>query len=161
MDEQNQNNTNPTTSGDVSQTIASDGNAELDTCKKQAEEYLNNWKRERADFINYKKEEDKRMEEFIKFGNESLILELIDVLDDLYLTAREMKNIGLDQVVKKFEDLLEKYEIEKIKVDGEKFDPLKHEAIESEGGGDKMEEVRAGYTMYGRVIRPARIKIVK
>lgn len=133
----------------------------LETCKKQAEEYLNNWKRERADFINYKKDEAKRMGEFVGFANEVLILELIDVLDDLYLTARETKNVGLDQVVKKFEDLLGKYEVEKIKVNGEKFDPLKHEAVESEDGGEKIEEIRAGYTMHGRVIRPARIKIIK
>src|SRR3989344_7206683 len=107
-----------------------DKNTESDACKKQAEEYLNNWKRERADFVNYKKDEAKRMEEFVKFANESLILELVNVLDDLYLTAREAKNLptmtsaGLEQVIKKFENLLGKYEVEKIKVDGENFDPL-------------------------------------
>ncbi|HXK40633.1 MAG TPA: nucleotide exchange factor GrpE, partial [Candidatus Paceibacterota bacterium] len=40
------------------------------------------------------------------------------------------------------------------------FDPLLHEAVEG-AEGDKLEEVRAGYTMHGQVIRPARVKIVK
>lgn len=152
MENNNQNN--------ISQTgIENNEKAELDLCKKQAEEYLNNWKRERADFVNYKKDEGKRMEEFVKFANESLVLELLDTVDDLYLAAKQTKNEGLEQVIKKFEDLLKKYGVEKIKT-GDKFDPMRHEIVEGTEG-DKIEEVRAGYTMYGRVIRPARIKIIK
>ena len=60
---------------------------EREEVKKQAEEYLNNWKRERADFINYKKDESKRMEEFLKFSTEGIIMELIDVIDGIE-TAR-------------------------------------------------------------------------
>ena len=134
-----------------------DKNAESELCKKQAEEYLNNWKRERADFVNYKKEEAKRMEEFVMFANESLILELLDNMDDLYLAAKQVKDAGLDQVIKKFEDLLKKYGIEKIVV-GDKFDPMYQEIIEGTEG-DIIEEIRAGYTMHGRVIRPARVKL--
>lgn len=130
----------------------------LDVCKKQAEEYLNNWKRERADFVNYKKDEGKRMEEFVKFANESLILEFLDTIDNLCLAAKDLKNPGLDQVIKKFEDLLKKYGVEKIKV-GDKFDPMYHEVVEGTEG-ERVEEIRAGYMMYGRVIRPARIKLI-
>ncbi len=133
--------------------------SELDVCKRQAEEYLNGWKRAQADFINYKKDEAKRMEEFVRFSTESVILELVDALDDLYIAAKQNKDQGLDQTVKKFEDLLKKYDVERIKTDGA-FDPVFHEAV---GGmeGDKLEEVRAGYTMHSKVIRPARIKITK
>ncbi|MEK7151524.1 MAG: nucleotide exchange factor GrpE [Patescibacteria group bacterium] len=148
----NQNNTNQAN-------VVSDSSAELDICKKQAEEYLNNWKRERADFVNYKKDETKRMSEFIKFGNESLILELLDTTDNLYLAAKEIKNDGLSQVIKKFEDLLKKYGVEKIEVTST-FDPMLHEVVEGTEG-DKIEEVRAGYTMHGRVIRPARVRLTK
>mgnify|MGYP001564335499 CR=1 FL=1 len=151
-DNPNQNNTNQAN-------MESDSNAELDICKKQAEEYLNNWKRERADFVNYKKDEAKRMEEFIKFANEGLILELLDTVDDLYLAANQIKDSGLGQVVKKFEDLLKKYGVEKIAV-GDKFDPVLYEVVEGTGGG-KIEEVRAGYTMHGRVIRPTRVRLIK
>src|SRR3989344_330977 len=135
--------------------------SELEKCQKERDEYLNNWKRERADFLNYKKDEAKRLEEFVRFANEDLLMETIEILDDLEKAAKEINNDGLNQVLKKFQDLLEKYGMERIKVKGEKFDPVLHEAIESEDGGDKLEEVRAGYTMHGHVIRPARVKIIK
>ena len=137
--------------------------AELDACQKQAEEYLNNWKRERADFLNYKKDEAKRLEEAIKFGNEVLLLEMIEIADDLEAGAKHQpENKGIVQISKKLHDLMAKYGVEKIKVEGEKFNPAEHEAVEgSESEGDKLEEVRAGYTLYGKVIRPARVKINK
>lgn len=160
--------------------------SELEKCQKERDEYLNNWKKERADFLNYKKDEVKRLEEFVKFANEAVILEVIEVLDDLERAAKEVKNEGLDQVLKKFQDLLKKYGIEKIRVEGT-FDPLLHEAVGTapmpEGVGvptefprsawdptpgteasgkeeEKIEEVRAGYTMHGKIIRPARVKIL-
>ena len=134
-------------------------NEELEKCQQERDEYLNNWKRERADFLNYKKEEVKRLEEFVKFANEAVILEVVDVIDDLEKAAKEVKNEGLDQVLKKFRDLLKKYDVERIKVVGV-FDPLLYEAVEG-AEGDKLEEVRAGYTMHGQVIRPSRVKIIK
>jgi len=132
---------------------------ELTKCEQEREEYLNNWKRERADFLNYKKEEAKRLEEFVTFANESVILEVIEVLDDLEKAAQEINNDGLNQILKKFQELLKKYGVERMTVDGP-FNPLFHEAVEGTEG-DKLEEVRAGYTMHGKVIRPARVKIVK
>src|SRR3989338_6406441 len=134
---------------------------ELDESKKRADEYLNGWKRAQADFVNYKKDETKRLVEFLKFGNERLILEIIEVLDDLDNAAKEIKNPGLDQVIKKFQELLKKYSVERIGVAGKKFDPLVHEAVSTEPDGAKMEEVRAGYMMQDKVIRPARVRIDK
>ncbi len=144
--------------------------SELEKCQKERDEYLNNWKRERADFLNYKKDEAKRIEEFVKFANEAVILEVIEVIDDLEKAAKELNNEGLNQVLKKFQDLLKKYDVERIEVK-DIFDPLLHEAVAAssealgegrEGTeGDKLEEVRAGYTMHGQVVRPARVKIIK
>src|SRR3990167_9193126 len=70
-----------------------------------AEEYLNNWKRERADFLNYKKDEARRIEEFAKFANEAVILEVLEIVDDLEIAAREVQNIGLESIIKKFHGL--------------------------------------------------------
>lgn len=144
--------------------------SELKTCQQKAEEYLNSWKRERADFLNYKKDEVKRLEEFVKFANEAIILEVIEVLDDLEQAAKEINNDGLNQVLKKFQDLLDKYDLKRITVEGEKFNPLIHEAVieemqneeeKVEKKEEKLKEIRAGYTMHGRVIRPARVRITK
>ncbi len=135
--------------------------SELEVCKKQAEEYLNNWKRERADFINYKKDEAKRLEEIIKFGNEVLLLEIIQIADDLEAGAKHQpENEGIAQISRKLHDLMAKYGVERIKVEGKKFNPAEHEAVEG-GEGDKLKEIRAGYALYGKVIRPARVKIIK
>ena len=126
----------------------------------KAQEYLDNWKRERADFINYKKDEAKRVEEFVKYANEDLILEVMELVDDIEIAAREVPGVGLEHVIKKFKDLFKKYGVERIKVEGE-FDPALHEAIETAPGGGKLQEVRAGYMMRNKVIRPARVKIIK
>lgn len=126
-----------------------------------AEEYLNNWKRERANFLNYKKEEAKRMEEFGRFANEDVVLETIEIVDDLELAVQEYKGIGLEQIVKKFKDLFKKYGVEEIEVNDKKFDPATQEAVETEAGGEKIVQVRAGYMMHGKVMRPARVKITK
>ena len=126
----------------------------------KTEEYLNNWKRERADFLNYKKEEARRIEEFVKFANEDLVLEMMELVDDLEIVAKEVPGVGLEHVVKRFSELFKKYGVERISVDGQ-FNPALHEAVDTEKRGTKMIEVRAGYTMRGRVIRPARVKLTK
>src|SRR3990167_3663715 len=136
----------------------------------KAEEYLNNWKRERADFINYKKDEMKRMEEFLKYGTEGLIMELIDVLDAIEVARNNLPKVeglkewteGFDSSLDKIEKFLEKFGVKKILVSGSKFDPLLHEAVEvEEKDGENIIEIRPGYTMHYRVIRPARVKIIK
>jgi len=146
-----------------------DDQGELEKCQLERDEYLNNWKRERADFLNYKKNEARRLEEFVKFANESVILEIIEGLDGLEKAAKEIDNEGLWQVLKKFQDLLKKYDVERISTDGI-FDPLLHEAVTAETQNEsenaekkdqKLEEIRAGYAMHGKIIRPARVKITK
>jgi len=126
-----------------------------------AEEYLNNWKKERADFLNYKKDEARRIEEFARFANEDVILETMEIVDDLELAVQEYKNIGLEQIIKKFKDLFKKYGLEEIEVLSQKFNPELHEVVEMEKDGEKMLQVRAGYRMHGKIIRPVRVKIIK
>ncbi|OGN35620.1 MAG: nucleotide exchange factor GrpE [Candidatus Yanofskybacteria bacterium RIFCSPLOWO2_12_FULL_41_8] len=100
-------------------------NKELEESKKQAEEYLNNWKRERADFLNYKKEEARRMEEFLKFSIEGIIMELIDVVDGIEVARKnlpESKELeewtdGFDGSLDKLDKFLEKFGVEKIKIE--------------------------------------------
>ena len=163
---------------DDTQNIKTSEESEMDKVKAQAEaeEYLNNWKRERADFMNYKKEEFKRVEEFVRYANEDLILELIDILDNLELGLKHEPTELLKKLSKDFEELLKKYGVERIKTEGDhstpstssgqassgqvSFDPVLHEAVEG-AEGKNLEELRPGYTMHGKVIRPARVKLIK
>ena len=101
--------------------------SELEICQSRAEEYLNNWKRSRADFINYKKEEGGRLEDVARFSKETLALGLIDAVDDLELAinqapdkAREEKEwfAGLTATLEIFQKFLQKNGVEKIKTVG-------------------------------------------
>lgn len=150
--------------------------SELEECRERTDEYLNNWKRERADFLNYKKDEAKRMGEFIKFANEGLVLELLDIIEESIVARAQMpKEIqekysewigGIDKIREKGFEFLRRNGVEQIKTVGEKFDPLLHESVgevASDGGeaGMVVEEVKPGFTLHGRLIRPAMVKIVE
>ena len=58
---------------------------ELEDAKAKCEEYLNGWKRESADFLNYKKDEMERIGQLVKYANEEIILKIIPILDNIYL----------------------------------------------------------------------------
>jgi len=148
---------------------------QLEECQKLKEEYLNGWKRERADFLNYKKDEMERVTELIKYGNESLILKLLEIVDNFYLAEKEIpenfKNNkwveGIFKIKNQLMDLLIKEGIKEIDCLGKKFDPKMEEAIEEVETGDPqksgtvVEEIKKGYTLYGKVIRPSKVRIGK
>jgi len=139
---------------------------------EKLQEYLNGWKRAQADLVNYKKDEAKRVEELLKYGQEKILLGLLEQYDDLERALNHAPPDtnqgwlkGIKQVVKGFQDFLKRQGIEKIESDGS-FDPNHHEAIhqdtESQEEGQKiLEEYRPGYTIHGKVLRPARVKISK
>ncbi len=133
---------------------------ELKALQLKCEEYLNGWKRERADFLNYKKDEIERINQLVKYANEEIILKLLPVLDNLCLAANHIKDEGIEQIKKQLEDFLQKEGIEPIEVVGKEFDPATMEAIEGEGD-TVLEELQRGYTLHGKLIRVAKVKLGK
>jgi len=139
----------------------------IDELQKKCDEYLNGWKRERADFINYKKEESDRIGQFAKYANEELVLDFLPVLDNLILAQSHIKNEGLEMVIKQFQELLKKEGIEPIEVSGRPFDPNFMEVVEEvsasadAAAGTVAEEVQRGYMMHEKLVRPAKVKITK
>jgi molecular chaperone GrpE len=133
---------------------------EIKKLKSQCEEYLSGWKRERADFINYKKEETERISSLVKFANEDLIYKILPILDNLLLAQSHINDAGLLQVIKQFEDLLKKEGVEPIEVLEKKFDPNFMEAVEGDGE-TVSEEILRGYMLNGKLLRPAKVKISK
>jgi molecular chaperone GrpE len=143
----------------------------LKKCEEERDEYLNGWKRAKADFINYKKEEAERFREFAKISNEALISELLVVLDsfNLGLTVLEKGNPaekGMRLIKSQLEDTLKKYGLERIAAKpGDEFDPNRHEGLgeveSNEKSGSIAEVVEVGYTLNGRVIRPAKVQVSK
>jgi molecular chaperone GrpE len=143
---------------------------ELEDCKKQREEYLNGWKREKADFLNYKKREAERAGELFEFAVEKLVLMLLPVLDNLEKAEKEIPEKDLEneyirgvlQVKSQLENFLKSLGVEKIEAEGKKFDPAVHEAIEvkeEKEGGKVLEEIKTGYKLKGKIIRPAKVKV--
>lgn len=141
---------------------------DLEESKIKCEEYLNGWKRERADFLNYKKDEMERISQLTKYANEELILKIIPILDNICLAESHVpdelkKNNWIDgfgQIKNQLVEFLKKEGIEHIEVLGKKFDPNLMEAVE--GNGETVsEEVQRGYMLHGKLICPAKVKVTK
>lgn len=127
-----------------------------------------------AEFENYKKRMVRERSEFVKFANEALILEFLPVLDSLeraLATARSAGEAqavaeGLEIILRLFQATLEKVGVKVIEALEREFDPNLHQAVaqvESPDGRDNivMEEVRKGYLLEGRLLRPSMVKVSK
>lgn len=147
------------------------GESELEKLKKERDEYLDGWQRARAELINHKKDEAKRFEEIAKFSNETLVRELVFVLDtfDLAIAALEKEgkmDKGIYLIKAQLEDVLKNYGLSKVMiVPGQPFDPAICEAV-AEVESDKpsqavVELIDHGYYLNGKLIRPARVKVAK
>ena len=145
---------------------------ELALAKKQVEEYKNLAMYLRADLENYKKRVAREREDYVKNAEESLILELLDVYENLERaveTARKANDSmakGLEMIYANLKTVLEKHGLKPIKAVGEKFDPYLHEAIMQEVDDDHeedtvLEEIQRGYTLNLKVIRYAKVKVSK
>ena len=142
--------------------------------KEEREEYLNGWKRARADFVNYKKNESARLEKAKRTEKKKHILELIEVLDNFQLAEKNMDKdrvnenylSGFMTIKKQLVNILKSNGVEEINSTGEEFDPNLHEAVamvEKEGVDSEkvIEEVRKGYLLDGELLRPAKVKVAK
>jgi len=146
----------------------------LKKCQKLKEEYLAGWQRTRADFLNYKKQEMERLKEIMEYSSQDLILKILPILDNLEKAKTQIPSDfkdnewvkGISQVRIQLQDFLKKEGIEEIETIGKKFDPNFHEAlekiqVENEEPGKVIKEIQKGYTLNGKVIRPAKVKITK
>ena len=144
----------------------------LDLEKKNSEELRSHLKYMQADYENLRKRSEKQMSEVEKYCNERLIVNLLEIVDELDIaiklsaSSKNQESItqGVMMTLKKLKKLLEKEEVYPIKCEGESFDPSKHTATErivkENIEEDKvLEEVRKGYIMKGKVIRPSMVKI--
>ncbi|MDO8582614.1 MAG: nucleotide exchange factor GrpE [bacterium] len=154
------------------QEIESQVPSELETLKAQCEEYLNGWKRAKADLANSKAEEGRRLTEFAKFVSEAVMKDLTAVLDSFALGAAAVPETneakkGLLIIQSQLEEALKKHGLEKITANvGDAFDPAKHEAMALVDGAGKppetvAQEIEKGYSLNGKVLKPARVIVTK
>lgn len=141
---------------------------ELETTKKERDEYLAGWQRAKADFSNYQKDEARRNEEFAKWALAALVHELLDILDSfdvaLAQSANDAEKMGLKLIRTQFMSALTKYGLEPIPAEkGSRFNPELHEAISHEPSDQPedtiLEEIQKGYLLHKRVLRPSKVKV--
>ncbi|HZA60384.1 MAG TPA: nucleotide exchange factor GrpE [Actinomycetota bacterium] len=146
---------------------------ELDRARAEAAEYLDDLKRLKAEFDNYRKRVLREQTRSMEAAVEPFVARLLEVLDEfeLALVAAEQKPEmekfvrGVEIVYAKLLDTLRAEGVERIEADGKPFDPEVHEALfQAEGGeGDPYvaDVLRPGYRLRGRVIRPAGVKVAR
>ena len=149
-----------------------DPKEDIEKLKQECEEYLDGWKRAKADLANYKKDEFKRLEELVRFANEDIIIDLLNILDSFDLALQAMEKSGEVEkgvylIQNQLEDLLRRRGLEKMDVqEGQMFDPSMQEAVMTvEGSNEKdgliAEGIEKGYVLNGKVVRPAKVKVYK
>lgn len=150
---------------------------ELDDLRKKAEErdkYYNDYLRSHADSENMRKRMEKDRADLLKYANEGFVLDFLPIADNLEISEKHIKEAkdfkavqeGVDMIQAQIQKFLKDIGVERIKTVGEKFDPHIHEVIEAEESADKddgiiLAELKPGYTLNGRLLRPASVKIVK
>jgi len=145
----------------------------LETEKKLSEEYLIQLKYARADLENLKKRFDRQLEDVKKYSNERIITELLDVVDELEMAIKSARSSnstetlaqGVEMTLKKLAKILESEGVFPISSVDALFDPAKHNAVaktEKEGVEECkiVEEIRKGYTLREKVIRPSIVRVV-
>ena len=141
----------------------------LAEARQKAEEYLANWQRTQADFVNYKRRTEQERLDFNSFANANLITGLLPVLDDLEraLAAIPEEFAGHDWVEgvrlveRKFKTSLEGQGVKPILALGMAFDPNFHEAVRQDKGqeGTVIGEFQKGYLLHDKLLRPARVVV--
>jgi molecular chaperone GrpE len=127
-----------------------------------------------ADFDNFRKRSRRELGDIERRAREDLLRELLPVFDNLERatahaeTATDVKALsdGIGLVMRQFLDTLAKAGIERIKTQGEAFDPAFHEAVQQfetseQPPGTVMYEVQAGYRLGERLVRPAIVVVAK
>jgi molecular chaperone GrpE len=167
-----------TPDGEDEELMLVDEEAEGSTAEKSVEtdaselEALNNkYLRLYAEFDNYRKRVTKEKEELRRYGNESILYELLPAIDNLELALKHGSCDpktgvveGVEITLKELQRTLEKFGLRKIESLGKKFDPAVHHAmvqVEREDLEEKMvaEELRAGYLLYDKVLRPSLVAV--
>jgi molecular chaperone GrpE len=147
--------------------------AELDTARKEGEEYLDALQRERAEFQNFRRRTTEERLRELGLAGEDLIRKVLAVADDFdrAIEARPESIAhspwfeGIAAIDRKLRQLLESEGVTAIDAAaGKPFDPREHEAIANvpgtgRGEGEIVEEVRRGYRLRDRVIRPALVAV--
>lgn len=147
---------------------------DLKQAKKEKEEYLTGWQKERADFANYKKEEDNRRALFSEATRERILSRFLSVMDSFNMAFGNKEawekvdagwRKGVEYIYGEMNKIFEEYGVKAIGEEGEAFDPNIHESIDSACTPDQDKDhtvakvIQKGYKLGDRVLRPAKVNV--
>ena len=142
---------------------------QLEVFKQQAEDYLKGWQTERANFLNYQRDENDRLSRALALGERNLLLEIISILDnfDLILKNLDITNDyskGIQLIYEQFVSFLNRHQCFAFESLNQIFDPNLHEAVEmvkdvTKDNNIVVDEVQKGYKLNNIVIRPSKAKV--
>ncbi len=148
--------------------------ADLKACKKEKEEYLTGWQKERAEFANYRKQEEDRKTMLSESMRERILGRFLSVMDSFNMAFANKEawekvdpnwRKGVEYIYSQLNNVFEEYGVKEIGEVGEKFDPNIHQSIEVIGTEDEGKEhtvsevIQKGYKLGDRVMRPARVNV--
>lgn len=154
---------------------------DLDTIRRQRDEYYDQLLRKAAEFDNYRRRSEKERRELVEYANADLLRDILPFVDDLEralaaasdartasdpVAALQSYRTGVELIQRQLADLLRKKGVTPIEALGADFDPHVHQAVTSEPSaahreGEVMAELRKGYKLGDRLLRPAMVKVAK
>ena len=154
----------------LDETVSPDYEKGIDELREAQDKYMRLY----AEFENYKKRVNKDKEELVKYGNETLIYELLPVIDNLEMALQHASEDesssglvqGVEMTLKELMKALEKFGLSPIAAAGELFDPSVHHAMSQVVRDDVDEEIvveefRKGYLLKEKVLRPSLVAVSK
>jgi molecular chaperone GrpE len=147
----------------------------LEDVERERDDYLAALQRERAEFLNFKRRTTEEREAMLGLAAEALIRKVLALADDFDLAVEHRPGTGVDEawvegitaIDRKLRQLLESEGVTSIDASpGRPFDPREHEAVANvpgtgRPGGEIVEELRRGYRLRDRVIRPALVAVAE
>jgi len=146
---------------------------ELNAAQAEALENRDLYLRARADLDNFRKRSQREREDLLKFSNETILRELLPVIDNLERALQHAATDGdsgllqgVELTLGQFSKVLEKFNVVAIDAVGEPFDSARHEAIGQIESADQpvntvVQMLQKGYLLNERLLRPAMVLIAK
>lgn len=130
----------------------------------ELEELNNKYLRALADYQNLEKQTEVWREDFVRFANQNLIVQLLEVLDDLEKAQDHLKDDGLQIVLEKLIKILKNNGVEEVDLLNTEYDPNSSEAVGMEPGEQEnlvVKITKKGYKLNGKIIRVAKVIVSK
>jgi molecular chaperone GrpE len=148
---------------------AGTGNDEVARLREEIADLRDRSMRTLADFDNFRKRSERERQDLRRYALLEPMREFLTVMDNLDLalsaggSAEDLKR-GVEMIHRQMAELLRRFGVQEVKAVGQPFDPTIHEAVAREESGDVQlptvtGELRRGYTLHDRLLRPAMVKV--